>query len=370
MARTPIKAAVLTAARQPMHVTTLYIDAPGPGEVLVRVEAAGLCHSDLHYLNGSLEVSTPTVLGHEVVGRVDRIGKGVTRLKAGDRVVATVTPNCGSCAPCVSGRATMCERVTELRDRPEPALLDADGVTVGALAGIGAFAEAILVKDSALAIIDDDLDPRTACLLGCCISTGVGAVIHGARVTPADTVLVVGCGGVGMAAIQGARISGARRIIAVDLHAEKLKLARGLGATDVILASDDVRRAVLSICPGGVTRAFEAVGRPETAELAFSLLATGGIATILGLMPAGSKIAVDAAGLIEGDRKLQGAYMGANRFLADVSLLTDHYRTGVLDLESMVTGVVTLDQLDAGFEAMRAPGSIRTVADLREGYAA
>ena len=332
MPRIPIKAAVLNEPGTPLRVTTLFLDEPGPGEVLVRVEAAGLCHSDLHYLNGTLDVSTPVVLGHEVAGRVEQVGPGVTRLRPGDRVVATVTPNCGACPECVSGRPTLCERTSDLRDRPAPLLVDADGSPVGALAGIGAYAEALVVRDSALAVIDDEIEPRVACLLGCCISTGVGAVIHGAAVTPADTVLVIGCGGVGMAAIQGARISGARRIIAVDLHQAKLDLARQLGATDTVLSMDDIAGAVRAICPTGVTRAFEAVGRPETAELTFSLLAPGGIATVLGLMPAGSRISVPADALIEGDRRIQGAYMGANRFLADIALLTDHYRGGRLDL--------------------------------------
>ncbi|MDN4596687.1 Zn-dependent alcohol dehydrogenase [Leifsonia virtsii] len=365
MARIPITAAVLETPGEPLRATTVYLDEPGPGEVLVRTEAAGLCHSDLHYLNGSLAIVTPVVLGHEVVGRVDQVGTGVTRLRPGDRVVATVTPSCGACSQCVSGHPTQCLRVGELRERAEPLIVDADGVEVGSLAGIGAFAEAFVVREAALALVTDDVDPLAACLLGCCISTGVGAVVHGAAVSASDTVLVIGCGGVGMAAIQGARICGARRIVAVDLHPEKLELARQLGATDVILASDDVRGRVDTIAPNGVTRAFEAVGRPATAELAFSLLAPGGVATILGLMPEGSRINVDASALIEGDRKLQGAYMGGNRFLADIDLLTDHHRTGRLDLESMVTGVVSLNDINDGFDAMRDPQSIRTVVDFR-----
>ncbi len=365
MARIPVEAAVLESPGEPLRMRTLFLDEPGPGEVLVRTEAAGLCHSDLHYLNGSLDIATPVVLGHEVAGTVVRTGPGVGRLRAGDRVVATVTPSCGACPQCVSGHPTRCRRVAELRQRPEPLLIDADGAPVGTLAGIGAFAEAFVVRESALAVIGDDLDPRVACLLGCCISTGVGAVVHGAAVTPDDTVAVIGCGGVGMAAIQGARISGARCVIAVDVHEAKLQLARRLGATDTIVSAPDVRERVLAIRPGGVTRSFEAVGRPETAELAFSLLAPGGVATILGLMPEGSRISVDAAPLIEGDRRIQGAYMGANRFLADLPSLADHHRSGRLDLEAMVTMVVPPERMNEGFAAMREPSSIRTVVDFR-----
>ncbi|WP_440711784.1 zinc-binding dehydrogenase [Herbiconiux sp. YIM B11900] len=364
MSRIPIQAAVLTAPGEPLQLQTLYLDEPGPGEVLVTVEAAGLCHSDLHYITGSLPITTPAVLGHEVAGRVERVGVGVTRIAVGDRVVATVTPSCGSCPECVSGNPTLCERVSELRRRPDALLVDADGRPVIALGAIGAFAEAIVVPEASLAVVAD-LNPQLACLLGCCISTGVGAVVHGASVSASDTVVVIGCGGVGMAAIQGARISGARRIIAVDIHDDKLALARALGATDVISAADDVRTEVLALTVGGVTRAFEAVGRPETAELAFSVLAPGGVATILGLMPVDSTIPIDAASLIEGSRRIQGAYMGANRFLADVAFLVDHAKSGRLDLSSMVTEVVTLEDINTGFEAMRSPASIRTVVDLR-----
>lgn len=368
MPRMPVRAAVLTAPGRPLRIDTLFLDEPGPGEVLVRTSAVGLCHSDLHYLRGSLEIATPAVLGHEIAGVVERVGDGVRRLRVGEQVVATVTPACGGCPRCVSGRQTLCERVGELRERDRPRLVDGGGDEVAALGAIGAFAEAVVVPEAALARVDDDVDAAIACLLGCCVSTGVGAVIHGSPVTPADTVAVIGCGGVGMAVVQGARISGARRIVAVDLHADKLALAEKLGATDVVQAtSDDVRTSVLELVPGGVTHAFEAVGRAETAELAFSLLAPGGVATVLGLMPAGTRIAVEAAALVEGDRGVRGAYMGANRFLADIPSLIDHLRAGRLDLDTMVTAVVGLDGIDEAFEAMRSPSSIRTVVDFREG---
>ena len=367
MSRVPIRAAVFRTAGAPMDIEMLFLDEPGPGEVMVRTTAAGLCHSDLHYLNGSLGIQTPAVLGHEVAGIVERCGPGVSRVGAGDWVVVTITPSCGQCAQCVSGHPTQCTRVSAMRERAVPLLVDEDGEPVTSLGAIGGFAEALVVPESALAIVDAGMPATVACLLGCCISTGVGAVIHGANVGPTDTVAVIGCGGVGMAAIQGARLSGARRIIAIDVHEDKLALARELGATDGVLSSGDATRdAVLAIVPDGVTRAFEAVGRPATAELAFSLLAPGGVATILGLMPPGSTIRIDASDLIEGDRRLQGAYMGANRFLADVTALTDHYRSGRLDLESMITGTVTLEDIDAGFSAMTGPAAIRTVIRFDE----
>ncbi len=362
MSRVPIRAAVLRVPGEPMNIETLFLDQPGPGEVMVRTTAAGLCHSDLHYVNGSLDFKAPVVLGHEVTGVVERCGPGVSRIAVGHRVVVTINPSCGQCAQCVSGSPTQCNRVSAIRRRPAPLLVDETGATVNSFGAIGAFAEAIVVSESALAIVDADVPPNVACLLGCCISTGVGAVVHGANVGATDTVAVIGCGGVGMAVIQGARLSGARRIIAVDIHEDKLALARDLGATDFVVSSGNATRdTVLAIVPDGVTRAFEAVGRPATAELAFSILARGGVATVLGLMPPGSLIRIDAAELIEGDRRLQGAYMGSSRFLADVPTLIDHYHSGRLDLKRMVTGTVTLDDINAGFSAMASPATIRTV---------
>lgn len=367
MSRIPIRAAVFRALGLPMQVEKLFLDEPGSGEVMVRTTAAGLCHSDLHYLNGSLGIQTPAVLGHEVTGIVERCGQGVSRVRVGDRVVVTITPSCGQCAQCVSGHPTQCTRVAAVRERGAPLLLDEEGERVTSLGAIGGFAEAVVVPESALAIVDAGMPATVACLLGCCISTGVGAVIHGANVGPMDTVAVIGCGGVGMAAIQGARLSGARRIIAIDVHEEKLALAGRLGATDIVMSDGDATRdAVLALIPGGVTRAFEAVGRPATAELAFGVLAPGGAATILGLMPPGSTIRIEASDLIEGDRRLQGAYMGGNRFLADVTALSDHYHSGRLDLLSMVTGTVSLEDINAGFSAMTNPSVIRTVIQFEE----
>ncbi|WP_193599341.1 alcohol dehydrogenase catalytic domain-containing protein [Microbacterium sp. YJN-G] len=366
MARLPIRAAVLHTAGAPLDHRTLLLDEPLHGEVLVRSGAIGLCHSDLHYADGTLPMDVPAVLGHEVAGVVERVGPGVNRVKVGDRVVATVTPSCGACPKCVSGNATLCERTSQRRHRDRPKLETEDGTPVSMLGGMGTFAEAFVLDEASLAVLPDTVGLDVACLLGCCISTGVGAVTHGAQVSPDDTVAVIGCGGVGMAAIQAARMCGALRVIAIDLHPEKLMLATEMGATDVVVSGpmSEVIDAVREIVPNGVTRSFEAVGRPETAELAFDLLAPRGIATILGLMPAGKRISVDAGALIEGDRRIQGAYMGANQFLADVPMLVDQYERGVLDLRAMVTSVIPFSDINAGLQAMRSPETIRTVVSF------
>lgn len=364
---TTITAAVLTGPGEPLQLQDIVIDDPLDNEVLVRVERVGLCHSDLHYLRGSLQIQTPAVLGHEVCGIVDQVGSLVTDVRPGDRVVATVTPACGRCPQCLAGRPTQCMRVDVVRQRPRPKHWNPDGTEISALGGVGAFAEAILVTESSLAVVDQDMPADVVCLLGCCISTGVGAVLHGAQISPSDTVAVIGCGGVGIAAVQGARIAGARRIVAIDAAAAKLDVALKFGATDALLASSDAAEtvaALMELIPGGATHTVEAVGAPATAELAFNCLAPTGTATILGLMPEGSRLTLDADALVYGDRRIQGAYMGANRFLSDVGLFADHYRSGRLDLESMVSEVLPFDQINEGFAAMALPDSVRIVVDV------
>jgi len=363
---TTITAAVLHEVGGPLRLQDVVIDDPLDNEVMVRVERVGLCHSDLHYLQGSLSIDLPTVLGHEVTGIVLRTGTAVTRFAPGDRVVATVTPACGMCRQCLRGRPTQCQRVDIVRARPRPKHWFPHGGTLGALGGVGAFAEAILVGESSLAAVDDVVPPDLACLLGCCITTGFGAVVHGAGIGPSDTVVVIGCGGVGVSAIQGARIAGARRIVAIDAVPAKLEVAKRFGATDGLVAGDQAATvsALHAIIPGGVDHAIEAVGRTSTAELAFACLAPTGTATILGLMPEGSRLSLPADELVYGDRTVRGAYMGANRFLSDVAMFTDHYRSGRLDLDAMVTSVVDFADINEGLSAMSAPDTVRIVVDM------
>lgn len=364
---TTIAAAVLTQAGAPLELQQVLLDDPLASEVVVRVERVGLCHSDVHYVHGSLTISTPTILGHEVAGIVESVGDGVRRVKVGDRVVATVTPACGACAQCLAGRPTQCLRVDEVRQRPRPKHTSTDGEPIGSLGGVGAFAQAILVGESSLAVVDRTVPADVACLLGCCITTGVGAVVHGAHVTAEDTVAVIGCGGIGISAIQGARLAGARRIIAVDAVAEKLELAKRFGATDAVLADGDASRTVANLhelVPGGVTHAIEAVGLPVTAELAFRCLAPTGMATILGLMPDGSTLKIPADELVYGDRSIRGSYMGANRFLSDVQMFSDHYRSGHLDLDAMVTQVIPFADINDGLAALSNPDTVRIVIDM------
>lgn len=363
---TPIKAALLIGGSDQLQITDVFLDDPLDHEVVVRTERVGLCHSDVHYIEGALSIAKPALLGHEVAGIVEHVGPRVTRLSPGQRVVATVTPSCGDCGQCQAGRPTQCARVADVRTRPRPRFTLPDGTEIQALGGIGAFGEAFLASERSLAVVPEDVPADVACLLGCCITTGVGAVIHGAGVDSQDTVAVIGCGGVGIAAIQGARLAGARRIVALDSQPSKLDLATKFGATDTILSQGDAAAVVArlhELVPGGVTHAIEAVGHPATASLAFDLLAPGGTATILGLMREGQSVSISADALVYGDRRIQGAYMGASRFLSDVEMLVDHYRNGRLDLDAMVTATLPFAQINEGLQQMRAAGTVRVVVN-------
>ena len=368
----PITAAVLLDGSDRLTLTDVLLDDPLDREVVVRTEHVGLCHSDVHYVEGALGIDRPAVLGHEVAGVVEAAGAQVSRVRVGQRVVATVTPSCGRCPHCLAGRPTQCGRVAEVRARPRPRFALPDGTPVQALGGMGAFGEAFLASEDALAVVPDDVPSAVACLLGCCVTTGVGAVVHGAKVTSEDTVAVIGCGGVGIAALQGARLAGARRIVALDSQPAKLELARRFGATDTLVSQGDpaeVVRRLHELVPGGVSHAIEAVGNPATAVLAFDLLAPAGTATILGLMPEGRTIGISADALVYGDRRIQGAYMGANRFLSDVDMFVDHYRSGRLDLDGMVTAVLPFEQINEGLRRMRDPGTVRVVLRFGAGAA-
>lgn len=361
--RTPIRAAVLTTPGAHMGIQTLRIDDPLPGEVRVRAHAAGLCHSDLHYLNGTLPIELPVVLGHEVTGEIVAVGEPRLEHRIGERVVATITPSCGLCSKCVAGLSTLCERTAETRQRSRPKLLDASGEGVNLLGSIGGFAEQFIIPAAAAVPVSETIPAVEACLLGCCVATGFGAVVHGARVTPLDAVAVIGCGGVGIAAIQAAKVSGARAIIAIDVHQEKLERARTFGATHTVLSSERLIDQVHAIVPGGVDASFEAVGSPATAAQAFEILGSGGTAIILGLERPDSRISIDASLLIEGDRKIRGAYMGANQLPRDIRAFTAHRASGALQLDRMVSSRWSFEQINDGFEAMRSPDAIRAVIE-------
>ncbi len=357
-----MRGAVLNTSPGDLEITELVIDSPGPREVLVRTAAAGLCHSDLHTIDGSVPGRLPACLGHEAAGVVEAVGDQVRHVVPGDHVITCLSVFCGHCEHCVSGHPNRCESSEMRRGSGERSRLTLeDGTTINQYFNLASFADLMLVHENAVVKIVDDIPLDRAALIGCAVVTGVGAVIHTAEVRPGETVAVIGCGGIGLNCIQGARLAGAGRIIAVDRIPMKLDLAKLFGATDVVDASSvDPVAAVLEMTSGGVHHAFEAIGLKATAEAAFGMLRVGGTATVVGLLPLGANIEVSGLSLI-GERKLQGSRMGSNRFRVDMPRLVDLYLQGRLDLDNLISARITLDQVSEGFAAMRSGEVARSV---------
>ncbi|MEC9014142.1 MAG: Zn-dependent alcohol dehydrogenase, partial [Chloroflexota bacterium] len=307
-----MKAAVLHEVNQPLQMEEIDVALPGPREVLVRTKASGVCHSDLHFVEGLYTTTMPVVLGHEAAGIVEAIGSQVNYVSPGDRVICCLSVFCGQCERCTTGRPVLCSRTGLVRGQDEAPRLSQGGASVTQFANLGAYAEMMLVHENSLVKIEQDIGFEQMALIGCGATTGLGAAMNTAKVEPGSTVAVIGCGGVGLNAIQGAKLAGALRIIAIDGVEDKLTLARDFGATDVIDASSgDVETKVKDLTKGGVDYSFEAIGKKETAEQSFSILRAGGTATIIGMIPQGVKIELDGASFLR-ERRIQGSSMGSN----------------------------------------------------------
>ena len=363
-----MRAAVLHDDATDLSIDDVTIDTPGPGEVLMRTAASGLCHSDLHFMQRDWEYPTPVVLGHEAAGRVEAVGEGVTEFVPGDHVIACVSVFCGACEFCVDGRTHLCINSGTTGGRPEGApsrLRSATGAPVNQFANLGTFAEQMLVGERALVKIREDMPLDRAALIGCGVTTGTGAVFKTAGVEPGASVAVIGCGGVGMAVVQAARIAGATRIVAVDTEPRKLDAAAGFGATDVVNPNDgDPVAQVLDLTAGGVDYAFEAIGLKATAEQAFRMAKRGGTATIIGMMRPGTMVEVDGVDLFMSEKRLQGSLMGSNAFRVDMPKLVDLYLDGRLQLDDMVSDRIQIDAINSGFEAMKAGDVVRSVIEF------
>ncbi len=358
-----MKAAVLTAAKTPLTIEELRVDKPKAHEVLVRTVACGVCRSDLHFVDGVYPHAMPCVPGHEAAGIVEAVGDEVRTVKVGDAVVTCLSAFCGHCEFCVTGRMSLCLGGDTRRGKTEPSRLarEADGSPVAQMLNLSAYAEMMLIHEHACVRVDPDMPLDRAAILGCAVVTGAGAVFHVADVTPGDSVAIVGCGGVGLAAVNAAKIAGAGRIIACDPVADKRALAMKLGATDVIdTASERPAEQIVALTGGGVDHAIEAVGRPASGDLAVSALKRGGTATILGMMPLDHRVSLGARDLLSG-KKLQGALMGGNRFPIDIPRLVDFYQRGLLDLDSIIAKQVPLTAINEAFDDLRAGDSVRTV---------
>ncbi len=358
-----MKAAVLVETGKPLEVWDLAISNPGPHEVLIRTAACGLCHSDLHFMEGTYPHPLPCVPGHEAAGIVEAVGSEVRTVKVGDSVVTCLSVFCGHCEFCVTGRMALCLGAETRRKPGEPPRLSraSDGSVVNQMINLSAFAELMLVHQHACVAINPDMPLDRAAVIGCAVTTGAGTIFNACKVTPGETVAVIGCGGVGLATINAAKIAGAGRIIAADPVAEKRALAVKLGATDTVDAlAPDAAAQIVELTKGGVDHAIEAVGRPASAALAVASLRRGGTATILGMMPLSERVSLGAIDLLSG-KKLQGAIMGMNHFPVDLPRLVDFYLRGLLDLDTIIAERIPLSEVNAGFEKMKAGHSARSV---------
>jgi len=360
-----MKAAVFHAPNQPLTIEEVAMNRPGPREVLLRTAFAGLCHSDLHFMEGLFPIPTPVVLGHESSAIVAAVGDDVTYVKPGDHVVTCPSVFCGACPQCLTGHPNLCEN-TEVRLSPGTArrMTWRSGELLHQAFNLSCFAEEMLVHENAVVKIDPDIPLDRAALVGCGVMTGVGAVFNAAKVEPGATVAVIGCGGVGLSAVNGAALAGAERIIAIDTVPSKLELARELGATDTLNASNaDPVKAVRDMTGGGVHYSFEALGTKATAEQAFGMLRPGGTATIIGMVPLGVKIELHGYDFLR-DRKLQGTSMGGNRFRVDMPRLLSLWRQGRLKLDHLISGKLKLDQINEGFFALKSGAPVRQLIDF------
>ncbi|HAD24670.1 MAG TPA: alcohol dehydrogenase [Alphaproteobacteria bacterium] len=356
-----MKAAILREVKQPLQIEQAEISKPGPREVLIRTVAVGVCHSDVHMADGAWPMRLPTIPGHEAAGIVEQVGADVTYVKPGDHVITCPSVFCGHCEHCLTGHMSLCTSKETQRGRDEEPRLTLDGRYMTQFGGLSAFAEKMLVHEHALVKIREDMPLDRAALIGCGVMTGAGAAINTAKVEPGSTVAVIGCGGIGLSAINGAAIAGAGRIIAIDMLGAKLNLARQFGATDVIDASQgNVVEQVRELTGGGVHYSFEAIGLKQTAEDAFKMVGTGGVATVIGMIPMGTMVAVHGAELLQ-EKRLQGSLMGSNRFRVDMPRLVDFYLDGRLHLDEMISDHIRLEDINQAFDNLREGGVARQI---------
>jgi S-(hydroxymethyl)glutathione dehydrogenase/alcohol dehydrogenase len=321
-----------------------------------------VCRSDLHFVDGAFPHPVPTVPGHEAAGIVEAVGSDVAHLKPGDHVITFFTVFCGACEMCVTGRPSLCiDPSTRRPADAEPRLRLTDGTPLAPFLNLSAFAETMLVHENACVAISKEMPLDRAALLGCAVITGAGAVFNDSRVRPGESVAVIGAGGIGLAAINAAKIAGAGTILAIDPMPEKRELAMKLGATHAIDAgAQTLVKDVLKLTGGGVNYAIEAVGRSNTAELAWNILRRGGTATILGMIAPGNSVSLPGPTFLTG-KKIQGSLLGSTRFPIDMPRLVQMYLDGLLDLDSMVAERIGLGEVNEALEKLRQGHSVRSV---------
>ena len=356
-----MKAAVFREVGQPLTIEDIQISKPGPREVLVRTAAAGVCHSDLHFIEGLYPAQSPMVLGHESAGIVEQVGSDVTYVKPGDHVITCLSVFCGHCESCLTGHLSLCSSGEMHRGADEEPRLAKENAQIHQFASLSSFAEQMLIHEHALVKIREDMPLDRAALIGCAVTTGVGSVFHTAKVEPGSTVAVIGAGGVGLSCINGAALAGAGKIIAIDMVDSKLEMAKEFGATDVVNGNNgDVVEQVRELTGGGVHYSFEAIGLKATAEQAFNMLRPGGAATVIGMIPVGVKIELMGAAFLQ-EKKIQGSMMGSNRFRVDMPRFIDFYLQGKLHLDQMISKRIPLEDINDAFADMKTGALARSV---------
>jgi S-(hydroxymethyl)glutathione dehydrogenase/alcohol dehydrogenase len=360
-----MKAAVLRETGRPFSIEDIEIDPPKENEVLVRVVASGICHSDYSVMHGVLRSPMPVVLGHEGAGIVEEVGPGVSHVKAGDPIVASLTPSCGTCPMCLEEKPYLCFQFSRaLRDSAMP-----DGSTrlhrgeerIHQLGALGSFAEYMVIPAGCAIKVRADAALDTVCLIGCGVTTGVGAALNTVDIEPGQSVAVIGCGGVGLSIIQGARIAKANPIVAIDPVAEKRDLAKSMGATHAIDPSnEDVVKVIRGLTGQGVHYAFEALGRPETIQQAYSIVRPRGQAIIVGVPNLRQPIELPFVNLLA-EKEIRGSAYGSSTPKRDIPKYVDLYKSGELMLDQMITRRIGLDEINEAFAAMGRGEGARTV---------
>jgi alcohol dehydrogenase len=369
-----IRAAVLTAIgaappfaqTKPLVIEEVELAGPGHGEVLVKIAAAGLCHSDLSVINGDRPRPMPMALGHEAAGIVEELGEGVSDLKRGDHVVLVFVPSCGHCLPCSEGRPALCEPGAAANAAGTllsgARRLSKNGQPINHLLGCASFAEYATVSRRSLVKIDPELPFPEAAVFGCAVLTGVGAVVNTARVSAGQTVAVIGLGGVGLASLLGAVAAGASRVIAVDLADDKLEFARQLGATDTFNARNEgVVDQIRAATGGGVEFAFELAGSIKAMELAYKITRRGGTTVTAGLPPPTANFAFPQVGLVAEERTIKGSYVGTCVPMRDLPRYIALYRQGRMPVDKLLTHRLKLEEINEGFDRLHEGKAIRQV---------
>jgi S-(hydroxymethyl)glutathione dehydrogenase / alcohol dehydrogenase len=362
-----MQAVLFSGTSGQVDVEDVDLDGPGPGEVRVRIAATGVCHSDLHIIRNEWPLPVPMVLGHEGSGVVTELGSGVTDLDIGDHVVLSWVAPCHKCRYCLSGHVARCTVAMNLV-APNGVLHDGtsrirrNGDTIFHYQGVSSFADEAIVPASGAIRVRKDAPLDVICLIGCAIATGVGAVTNTAQVESGATVVVIGCGGVGLSVVQGARMAGAGRIVAVDVQPQKVELATTLGATDTIDASQtDPVAALKAILPDGADYAFDAIGKIATTEQAIAMLGMGGAAVVVGLPEAGAKASFEPLALAEADQRILGSNYGSVRPAIDFPVLVDQYMSGELKIDELVSARRPLAEAAAALDELATGATLRTL---------